>query len=574
MSPLRPRHTVVIALLLGHAATAHAHAQAPDPFRSYFTPEAGPVPSPIVGDAAITFFHACPNNDGGSSLPNNARIRVVLRDAAGAPIAGVDPADVCILFNKGTWAQGFTGAGADSIIANGVYNAAPLCPDVRCLTADAPTDLNGATYITFAGASASAPGVSARNPNRKWGHYDSELPVYALGVQLPGRLTASDFSGSYELRIKSFDHVDGLDPTQDEGETVGPSDFNLVANHLGDPGPLSYWRDFDTSGLVGPEDFNMVTYHSTHDCDTPRDDDCGSAAVARAIAAARVSAAAGGGTRRCGTAPRSASPQAPGPGTVGAWIAERRLAAGGPIPVRFHVITCGAAGDVSDAVLDQTIVILNRHFSGRDYAGNRVPGADSTGYAFVKAGVTRTENAAWFTMTPGSTSEAEAKWALSEDTAGSLNIYVCEAGDGYLGWSSFPWDLASHPALDGIVLHRGTLPGGNIPPFNLGGVATHEAGHWMGLFHTFEGGCHADAACASAGDLVCDTPAQGTPSEGCPGAKDSCPAFTGLDDVRNYMDYSDDACYTHFTMGQDQRMDAMMAAYRTGLGAARLVSAR
>jgi hypothetical protein len=40
------------------------------------------------------------------------------------------------------------------------------------------------------------------------------------------------------------------------------------------------------------------------------------------------------------------------------------------------------------------------------------------------------------------------------------------------------------------------------------------------------------------------------------------------------MDYSDDACYTHFTMGQDERMDAMMAAYRTGLGAARLATSR
>src|ERR1700741_4486710 len=265
MTPPRSRHTFLILLLLGHTATARA--QAPDPFHSYFTPESGTVASPVVGNAAVAAFHACPNNDGGSSLPNHARIRVVLRDAAGAPIAGVDPADICVLFNKGTWEQGFTGEGADSIIANGDYNPSPLCPDVRCVTADAPTDLSGTTYVTFAGANASAPGVTARNPNRKWGHYDRELPVSALGVRLDGRLTANDPAGFYELRIKSFDHVDGLEPSLHKGESVGPSDFNAVANQMGDTGPLSYWRDFDSSSLVGPEDFNMITYHSTHDCD-------------------------------------------------------------------------------------------------------------------------------------------------------------------------------------------------------------------------------------------------------------------------------------------------------------------
>ncbi len=90
-------------------------------------------------------------------------------------------------------------------------------------------------------------------------------------------------------------------------------------------------------------------------------------------------------------------------------------------------------------------------------------------------------------------------------------------------------------------------------------------GHWVGLYHTFQGGCGSD--CTTTGDLVCDTPAEQTATSGCPSGKDTCPA-AGLDPIHNYMDYSTDICYTQFTTGQDARADFMMSTYRPIIGSA------
>jgi hypothetical protein len=197
------------------------------------------------------------------------------------------------------------------------------------------------------------------------------------------------------------------------------------------------------------------------------------------------------------------------------------------IPVYIHVIRTGTAvaqGNVPNAWIQDQMEALNLSYAG--FYG----GAD-TGFRFELAGVDRTTNARWFNMTPGGEDEYKAKRALRRGGANALNIYTVDGGK-YLGWSSFPSGYASRPYVDGVIIAFGSMPGSTIlgfQNFNLGFTATHEAGHWLGLYHTFQGGCNAK------GDHVADTPAEKGPAFGCQVGRDTCLA-SGLDPIHNYMD--------------------------------------
>jgi hypothetical protein len=218
---------------------------------------------------------------------------------------------------------------------------------------------------------------------------------------------------------------------------------------------------------------------------------------------------------------------------------------GGVIDVYFHVITSASGeGNVPDRDINNQMKVLNAAFA-------------NWGWSFNLAGVNRIANDAWFAMEPGTTAERDAKAALRVGTADDLNIYSANPGGGLLGWATFPSSYPSRPSDDGVVVLFSSLPGGDAAPYNLGDTATHEVGHWMGLYHTFQGGC------SNKNDTVGDTPAERSPAFGCPVGRDSCPR-AGLDPIENFMDYTDDACMFRFSAGQDARMDAQFSAFRFG----------
>ena len=224
---------------------------------------------------------------------------------------------------------------------------------------------------------------------------------------------------------------------------------------------------------------------------------------------------------------------------------------GGQIKVAFHVIYNGSEGNVTDAQIAAQITEMNRAYSG--YYGGY-----NTGYTFVLASVDRTKSTKWFRLTPGSSQEVQMKNALAIDPAHRLNIYTCKPGQNLLGWSYFPWTYSESDPMNGVVVHYGSLPGGSITNYNLGGTVDHETGHYLGLYHTFQNGC------TPPGDYVADTPDEATATSGCPSGKDTCPT-AGLDPIHNYMDYSYDACYSQFTSGQDQRINSIVPVYRPSL---------
>ena len=193
------------------------------------------------------------------------------------------------------------------------------------------------------------------------------------------------------------------------------------------------------------------------------------------------------------------------------------------IPVYWHRIhgTGGVGGGVTTSQITQQITVLNNAYA-------------SSSFSFVLTGTNDTSNASWYTCSGGSC-ETQMKNALHQGGSNALNIYSNNMGGGLLGWATFPSSYASNPLLDGVVILYSSVPGGSAAPYNLGDTATHEVGHWMGLYHTFQGGC---AKQATQGDGVGDTPAEKSAAFGCPVGRNTCPSIAFDDPITNFMDYT------------------------------------
>ncbi len=226
------------------------------------------------------------------------------------------------------------------------------------------------------------------------------------------------------------------------------------------------------------------------------------------------------------------------------------------IPVWFHVINRGAGfanGELSDTMIRNQIRVLNDAYNGRT-------GGANTSFGFELAGITRTTNQVWFETAAYDTNvELQIKTALRRGTGNVLNIYTFDGG-AFLGWAYFPSILTDrrYSNLDGVVLDWRTLPGGSFAIYSEGDTGTHEVGHWLSLYHTFDG------ACSQKGDYVADTPAEFSPAFNCPVGRDTCASASqpGLDPITNFMDYTQDSCMYEFTPGQSARMQAAWAAFR------------
>lgn len=193
------------------------------------------------------------------------------------------------------------------------------------------------------------------------------------------------------------------------------------------------------------------------------------------------------------------------------------------VDLYFHVVassTSVADGYITDTQLSNQLSVMNSAFAPQSIH-------------FNLRGTDRTINANW----ASDGNELAMKRALRKGTYSALNIYFLKSVGGAFGYCYFPTGGASPGSntfyQDGCSVLSSTVPGGSSTNYNLGQTATHEVGHWFGLFHTFQG-----SSCTGSGDQISDTPQQLSPTTGCPSGRDSCPSAPGLDPINNYMDYS------------------------------------
>lgn len=224
------------------------------------------------------------------------------------------------------------------------------------------------------------------------------------------------------------------------------------------------------------------------------------------------------------------------------------------IPVHWHIITTSAGGGNVSSLVPAQMQVLNDAFAG-------------SGFAFTVESAGVVANDSWFYASAGSGAEQQMKRVLRRGGPESLNIYTTN-GDIYLGWATFPAYYKRFPFYDGVVLWWAALPGTGLAgtsdqepdgvlTYDQGDTGTHEVGHWLGLYHTFAGGC------SMPGDGIKETPAEARPQFFCK-ERDSCtgPMFTGTDPVTNFMNYVDDPCMDHFRSEQSKEMRKQWHAFR------------
>ncbi|MCA8951945.1 MAG: hypothetical protein KDE27_20720 [Planctomycetes bacterium] len=236
------------------------------------------------------------------------------------------------------------------------------------------------------------------------------------------------------------------------------------------------------------------------------------------------------------------------------------------IPVVVHVIqSTSGQGFLSAARVQSQITVLNEDFGAQ--AGTAGANGVDTKIEFFLAttdpngqpttGIDYITNNTWF-------QDSGNYWSTTAwDTSRYLNIYTNQAS-GALGYVP---DLPQGGSVLGTTADRVVVyyPSfgrpGTLTPYHLGRTTTHEVGHYLGLFHTFQGGC-GGSNCYTSGDRICDTNAESGARFGCPTTSTSC---GNLDPVRNYMDYTDDACMQGFTQEQARRMRCTITSYRPAL---------
>ncbi len=254
-----------------------------------------------------------------------------------------------------------------------------------------------------------------------------------------------------------------------------------------------------------------------------------------------------------------------------AWSHQQRQGGGSPVvPVVVHVVWNTASENISDAVIQGFVAQMDEDFNLMNAnAGSVRPAFTSVvadvGIRFCLAqydpqgnattGITRTYTTdTWFDPNNEPHKMKGPPDGISAwDPTRYLNIWVCDivgsSGSIVSGYTYLPTGGMAGSWQDGLVIdyYYGTQPSARTP--------THEAGHYFGLRHTFDGNsCFAD-------DGFTDTPNTNSPTWNCNNTNlMKCSVLTQYE---NYMDYS--GCTAMFTMQQAAYMNGVLNGVRSSL---------
>jgi hypothetical protein len=260
------------------------------------------------------------------------------------------------------------------------------------------------------------------------------------------------------------------------------------------------------------------------------------------------------------------------------------------IPIVVHIIHQNGEENISDEAVLQGIQDLNEAFSntGNYQNSNGV----NTGIQFCLAqqdpngmpttGITR--HVSQYTELTSETEDDDLKNIVRWNPLKYLNIWLVKeissisTGNSVAGYAYFP---SSHGSPEDGIVNEARWFGSSIDNSK---VHIHEAGHYLGLYHTFNGGCQ-NNNCLQNGDFVCDTPPDASSDPvACNSVANTC--HTDSDDPSNqnpfravalggsgdspdlfinYMDYGFQICQNSVTQGQSDRMNAMLSGARSSL---------
>ena len=246
------------------------------------------------------------------------------------------------------------------------------------------------------------------------------------------------------------------------------------------------------------------------------------------------------------------------------------------LPVVVHIIHNGGAENITDAQVLQGIQHLNEAYANTGYydpsdgvnteiqfcMAQRDPSNNATN------GITR-DVSAYTTMGGANyySDDQNVKNINRWNPLCYINIWLVKSiPTSVVGYAYLPSAHGSN--VDGIIIEAGYFGSS----FSNDVVAAHEMGHYLGLYHTFEGNC-TNNDCTTDGDKVCDTPPdQSTAGISCTSSANSCTTdvLSGFatdqnDLTQDYMDYGNFNCMKVFTQGQADRMNWFIQNVRQSL---------